>query len=172
MELTDAIQHLKESLADTTHKWGCEECKQEHEQLLEWLEEYHKIKEYWLPSDEEEFRKERGECNNLYDKIDIVVNGLYSKIVDQILENIGLESKYKCLEADYIEFGNRFRAANTENAELKRMLRLAVEDIGKLKNCEKYPFCGGCPKESEPLCKWKHHDEAMELLGGAENAEI
>lgn len=51
-----------------------------------------------------------------------------------------------------------------ENSELKRLLRLAVDDIGKLKSCEKYPFCGGCPKESEPLCKWKHHDEAMKLL--------
>lgn len=45
MELTDAINHLKESLADPTHKWGCEECKQEHEQLLEWLEDYQKVKE-------------------------------------------------------------------------------------------------------------------------------
>lgn len=45
LELDSAIQHLKESLADTTHKWGCEECKAEHEQLLEWLEDYQKVKE-------------------------------------------------------------------------------------------------------------------------------
>jgi hypothetical protein len=45
MTLESAIQHLKESLADPTHKWGCEECKQEHEQLLEWLEDYQKVKE-------------------------------------------------------------------------------------------------------------------------------
>lgn len=76
---------------------------------------------------------------------------------------------YKQLKSDYIELDNRLRTANTENDELKRLLRLAVEDIGKLKNCEKYPFCGGCPKESEPLCKWKHRDEAMKLLGGNEN---
>ena len=44
MTLEEAIQHLKESLADTTHKWGCEECKQEHEQLLEWLEDYKQLK--------------------------------------------------------------------------------------------------------------------------------
>lgn len=37
MTLEEAIQHLKESLADPTHKWGCEECKEEHEQLLKWL---------------------------------------------------------------------------------------------------------------------------------------
>lgn len=76
---------------------------------------------------------------------------------------------YEQLKADYIDIDKQLRTANTENDELKRMLRLAVDDIGKLKNCEKYPFCGGCPKESEPLCKWKHHDEAMELLGGNEN---
>ena len=45
MTLEEAIQHLKESLADPKHKWGCEECKQEHEQLLEWLEDYQKVKE-------------------------------------------------------------------------------------------------------------------------------
>lgn len=45
MTLTDSIQHLKESLADPTHKWGCEECKADHEQLLKWLEDYQKVKE-------------------------------------------------------------------------------------------------------------------------------
>lgn len=44
MELTDAINHLKESLADPTHKWGCEECKEEHEQLLKWLIDYVELK--------------------------------------------------------------------------------------------------------------------------------
>lgn len=44
MELTDAINHLNESLADPTHKWGCEGCKQEHEQLLEWLEDYKELR--------------------------------------------------------------------------------------------------------------------------------
>lgn len=44
LELESAIQHLKESLADPTHEWGCEECKQEHEQLLEWLEDYKQLK--------------------------------------------------------------------------------------------------------------------------------
>lgn len=45
MTLGEAIQHLKESLADPMHKWGCEDCKAEHEQLLEWLEDYQKVKE-------------------------------------------------------------------------------------------------------------------------------
>lgn len=45
LELDSAIQHLKESLADPTHKWGCEECKAEHIQLLVWLESYKDISE-------------------------------------------------------------------------------------------------------------------------------
>lgn len=45
MDLQSAIQHIKESLADPTHKWGCEECKAEHIQLLEWLENYKTISE-------------------------------------------------------------------------------------------------------------------------------
>ena len=117
MRLTDAINHLKESIADPTHKWGCEECKEEHEQLLAWLEDY------------------------------------------------------KQLKADYIEIDMQLRTANTENDELKRLLRLAVRDIGKMKSCEVFSFCIGCPKANEPYCEWKHNNEAMKLLGGADNAE-
>lgn len=54
MELNDAIQHLKESLADPTHKWGCEGCKAEHEQLLKWLEDYNRLQSAssWIPCSE------------------------------------------------------------------------------------------------------------------------
>ena len=51
MNLESAIQHLKESLADPTHKWGCEECKAEHEQLLKWLEDYKQIKSDYIELD-------------------------------------------------------------------------------------------------------------------------
>ena len=39
MKLNEAIDHLKETLSDPAHKWCSEECRQEHEQLLRWLEE-------------------------------------------------------------------------------------------------------------------------------------
>lgn len=78
---------------------------------------------------------------------------------------------YEQLKADYIDIDKQLRTANTENDELKRLLRLAITDIAKLKNCEKYPFCVRCPKANEPYCEWVHNDEAMKLLGGAENAE-
>ena len=76
---------------------------------------------------------------------------------------------YERLKSDYIELDKQLRTANTENDELKRMLRLAVRDIGKMKSCEIFPFCIGCPKANEPYCEWKHRDEAMKLLGGNEN---
>lgn len=37
MDLDEAISHLKDTLEDKNHDWGCEQCKQEHEQLLDWL---------------------------------------------------------------------------------------------------------------------------------------
>lgn len=120
MELTDAINRLKESLADHTHEWGCEECKAEHEQLLEWLEDY------------------------------------------------------KQLKADYIELDMQLRTANTENDELKRMLRLAVDTMDNgscsfdCQKCERLNYKGGCGYDGG--FKWRHHDEAMELLGGTDNA--
>ena len=39
MTLEEAIVHLDESLSDQSHDWSCEECKQEHIQLREWLAE-------------------------------------------------------------------------------------------------------------------------------------
>lgn len=51
LELDSAIQHLKESLANPTHEWGCEECKAEHEQLLEWLEDYKQLKSDYIDLD-------------------------------------------------------------------------------------------------------------------------
>lgn len=44
MTLGEAIKHLEESLADQSHDWGCEECKGEHEQLLEWLRELKELR--------------------------------------------------------------------------------------------------------------------------------
>lgn len=37
MSLDEAIEHLEETLTNIDHKWSCDECKSEHEQLLEWL---------------------------------------------------------------------------------------------------------------------------------------
>lgn len=63
MTLEEAIKHLEESLADPGHDWGCEECKGEHEQLLEWLRELKDLREEnkVLISECDRLIKEKGE---------------------------------------------------------------------------------------------------------------
>ena len=39
MTLDVAIEHLEEMLSDNNREWNCEECRQEHEQLLVRLKE-------------------------------------------------------------------------------------------------------------------------------------
>lgn len=39
MTLEEAITHLGESLNDPNRDWGCKECKDEHLQLRNWLQE-------------------------------------------------------------------------------------------------------------------------------------
>jgi hypothetical protein len=39
MRLEEAIDHLEEMLADENHEWPCDQCREEHEQLLGWLQE-------------------------------------------------------------------------------------------------------------------------------------
>lgn len=51
MELTldEAINHLDETLEDDSRVWSCEECKQEHMQLREWLIELKGLREAQEP---------------------------------------------------------------------------------------------------------------------------
>ena len=37
MQLNEAINHLNEILNNPNHKWSCNECKQDHQQLYDWL---------------------------------------------------------------------------------------------------------------------------------------
>ena len=62
-----------------------------------------------------------------------------------------------------------------ENAELKRLLKLAVEDFEILGNeiycsdCDFNFMCRSCPlRSNNGNCSkgWKHTDEAMKLIGG------
>lgn len=84
--LDEAIQHLRETLADPTHKWGCEECKKEHEQLLEFLQELKLFREtfgdvkntgFCIPECKEHFRDGNGwiSCSERMpdDDVDVLV---------------------------------------------------------------------------------------------------
>ena len=50
MTLAEAILHLQDTLNNPKHNWYCDECKQEHEQLLQWLMELYALKDHILPS--------------------------------------------------------------------------------------------------------------------------
>lgn len=58
-----------------------------------------------------------------------------------------------------------------ENAELKRLLKLAIEDL------ERGDWCSLCKYNDDVTCVsavdncfvWKHADEALKLMGGKEN---
>ena len=69
---------------------------------------------------------------------------------------------YKQLKADYADLDNRLRTANTENDELKRLLSLAVDYMEPVSRDDS---CCSCK------IKWKHHDEAMKLIGDDDNGK-
>jgi hypothetical protein len=71
---------------------------------------------------------------------------------------------YEQLKSDYIDIDKQLRTANTENNKLKRLLVEAIDDLYQVP-CD--GTCSNCPFDKD--CKWRHHDEAMELLGGTEN---
>lgn len=76
-----------------------------------------------------------------------------------------------------------FSKIEKENDELKRLLKLAVEDFERFRClmssavnkdfCETaleyhfnpYDLCNSCPLSGSAKCKWKHADEAMKLIG-------
>lgn len=96
---------------------------------------------------------------------------------------------YKQLKEDYDDLDNMLRTTNTENDELKRLLMLAMDSMQIMSRADGCVACSQCRYETpigedengdfinSPHCcksdcfEWEHHDEAMKLLGGADNAE-
>ena len=69
---------------------------------------------------------------------------------------------------------NNFSRLEDENAELKRLLRLAVDDIawsncntGDNDECPDCPYYSGKPGKC--LHDWKHAEEALKLIGDEGN---
>ena len=65
-------------------------------------------------------------------------------------------------------------ALREENKELKRMLKMAVEDFSRIDGvCGDYydNVCDECPCKVNILgsCKWKHAEEALKLIGDEDN---
>ena len=110
----------------------------------------------------------------------------HCKEVAEQYEAYGIETEcYECVKEhrQIAEWLEDYKELLTVNTELKRLLRLAVDDLDKaIKACETDMLCEICSYEAECNClnycfvdknlrSWKHHDEAMKLLGGAENAK-
>ena len=76
----------------------------------------------------------------------------------------------------------KIRKLEEENKELKRLLRLAVEDFQRFRclmssgineefcetaleyHCNPYDLCNSCPLSGSEKCRWKHTGEAMKIL--------
>jgi hypothetical protein len=46
MSLEESIEHLRDIINDPNHVWSCESCKQEHQQLLNWLLELEELRKF------------------------------------------------------------------------------------------------------------------------------
>lgn len=53
-----------------------------------------------------------------------------------------------------------------ENRELKRLLKLAIDDFDLAMNIGKCDVCGNSCCEATSICKWRYKSEAMKLLKG------
>lgn len=81
------------------------------------------------------------------------------------------------ISADVVSV-KEYQKLEYENRELKRLLKLAIEDID---NCS---FCSMCANHNDEnkcrkckaitldMFKWKHAEKAMKLIGGEENGKI
>lgn len=75
---------------------------------------------------------------------------------------------------EYIIYGNdeENEVKSAENAELKRLLRLAADDLKQIKRCS---TCKNIRADCYPRCiddcfyEWKYAAEAEKLLGGGES---
>ena len=85
-----------------------------------------------------------------------------------------IRAKLKAMADEIVRLNEVIKRFDDENKELKRLLKLAVEDF----NCDIDSICAickhndlvdGCPyieKYSECEYKWRYTDEALKLIGG------
>lgn len=103
-----------------------------------------------------------------------------------ILQHGSSEGEQKYLLAVKV-VGHYIKQLREETAELKRMLKLAVEDIERFRclmsstankdfcetaleyHCNPYDLCNSCPLSGSAKCKWRYADEAMKLNEGEKN---
>lgn len=89
-----------------------------------------------------------------------------AEIIEELRE---AECELSSLEEEFergIEYARKsVDKLEEENAELKRMLKLAVEDIDTAMNGDKCDLCDDERCNDSTPCVWQHLDEAMKLIG-------
>ena len=97
-----------------------------------------------------------------------------------ILQHGSYEGRVKYLESIQV-VREHFKCLADENRELKKLLKLVIEDFERVTKmcvgyvCDNCPnnYSGGCPNDYGDNCVWQYKDEVEKLLkGGEENAEI
>ena len=70
------------------------------------------------------------------------------------------------VDSQFHHLGMRLSGVNDELKEAKRLLNLAMADLKEAEDCDTCVYTDDCPTMGICQFKWKHHDEAMKLIGG------
>ena len=157
MTLNEAIKHClevaeeNEDLSSKLDEWddwekadadNCRECAADHRQLAEWLRELQELRD-----------KHWDECRQIahYD----------DELKETTLRAIRNNARTVLANMDNLDLQD-------ENRELKRLLKIAMADLREAEDCSCCIFDSKqCPGVTgDCTFKWKHHDEAIELMGG------
>lgn len=149
MTIEEAIHHLKESLKDTTHDWGCEGCKAEHEQLLQWLIDYKELKQTHIEMVEGLKALERKYSD---------ATALLEIAVHDIERLVNCKSPIKC--ADLMRFRSiSFMGGIIELPNVWKYADEANELIHQGKVSDSYNSCQICGKSISPYKQTCHECE-------------
>ena len=89
--------------------------------------------------------------------------------LENYIDRICLMCSKKCNE--YLENGvdlykHKVRILRDENRELKKILKVAINDLDYAMNVGKCAVCSNSCCEANSICKWKYKEEAEKLLKG------
>lgn len=132
------------------------------EEAIAQLKDLRKDREGFLENDEpdSEFAKDIEAINVALEHMDL--HGTY---IGMSAHN-ELSAKYEKQKSINYELVEENQEFVNENKELKRLLRLAIEDINRFARCVDFRDCKDCCMAFTLYsCKWKHAEEALKLLG-------
>lgn len=103
-------------------------------------------------------------------KLKAKIRGLKADVADLEFQLKSAEFAAKQKDEEHYEEMVYLQLANSrldvDNSKLKRLLRLAMEELEKMRPCETCSYDQGSPNCKGCLYKWEHADEAESLLNG------